>query len=398
MGHRAVVIVDPLSTGTPLVEESRRCGYAVCCVYTTSMRSAAKGDLEVVSRSADEVASAVRAASLDVAAVLPGSEPGVELAEEFASRVGVRTNSRASSAARRDKYEMRRAVAAAGLNNIPHFRCVSSSDVVAAAEAIGWPVMVKTPRSTGTNHVFMCHHMQEALNAHATILSTPDLFGQMATCTIVERCVAGPEYAVNIFATDSGFRLLDVWRYEKVDTPQASHLYLNAFQMGPGEAPAEVVTYSFAVARATGLVIGPAHVEVRLTDAGPVLMEIGSRLPGGTIPSLWRRFSNFEPYASTLSSYVDGDVALAPFRCDKRLGICFVHNKSEGTVQGFLGLEAIEQLPSYAGHLLRNRAGDRVRLPVDLSTIPLYVDLAHHDSEQLLHDAKAAHRVFDVRV
>ncbi|UXX92169.1 ATP-grasp domain-containing protein [Streptomyces sp. AD2-2] len=39
-----------------------------------------------------------------------------------------------------------------------------------------------------------------------------------------------------------------------------------------------------AAVRALGIVLGPAHVELRLGPEGPVLIEVNPRLAGGWIP------------------------------------------------------------------------------------------------------------------
>jgi hypothetical protein len=61
---------------------------------------------------------AIKAIPFPILAVIPGAEPGVELADRLSSRMGLRSNGEAASLSRRNKYLMGEAVRAAGVRAV----------------------------------------------------------------------------------------------------------------------------------------------------------------------------------------------------------------------------------------------------------------------------------------
>ena len=85
--------------------------------------------LPFFSRQQDETARQLRALPWPVAAVLPGAETGVLLADQLAARLGTRGNGLAQSCARRNKFDMGEAVRAAGVRAARQRWCRSGEEV-----------------------------------------------------------------------------------------------------------------------------------------------------------------------------------------------------------------------------------------------------------------------------
>ena len=131
----AVVVVDPFSSGAILAQKlSEEYGAEVIAVHAdeypqqllesvvpkgcvVNFISVIKGDPldqegEGVAKAIEELADL---RSLDVVAVMPGFETGVELSDILAERFGLRGNDKELSYCRRDKYDMQETLRSAGV-------------------------------------------------------------------------------------------------------------------------------------------------------------------------------------------------------------------------------------------------------------------------------------------
>jgi hypothetical protein len=126
---------------------------------------------------------ALRALPLPVLAVLAGAETGVELADRLSFRMGLRSNGESGSLARRNKYDMGEKVRASGTRAVLQRLCRSEQEVInfvrecfgpaAAADPMAeLKCVVKPVQSAGTDHVFLCSSLAEALDSFDQINGT----------------------------------------------------------------------------------------------------------------------------------------------------------------------------------------------------------------------------------
>jgi hypothetical protein len=118
------------------------------------------------------------------------------------------------------------------------------------------------------------------------------LDGYPATETVlVERCVSGPEFSVETLVQDGEPAWCGITRKETNEDggrhfTELAHT-VPADRLAP-ERAAELASVNLAVLRRLDFRDGVTHAEYRLTDGGPVLMEVACRIPGGGISALWR--------------------------------------------------------------------------------------------------------------
>lgn len=228
----------------------------------------------------------------------------------------------------------------------------------------------------------------------------PDLFGNTTDSALVEEFIDGPEYALNFFFCGTRATFVDTWRYTKEERSNCGPIYRSMIQADPEAlAGTGLVPYALMACRAVGVRLGPAHVEVKLGPHGPVLMEVGARLSGARIPELWERYSDFDPFATTLSIYL-GETVRMPDRVtfSKRLGIAFcpIGEREAGEVVAIEGLTEIQRLASFVDAALSVRVGAYAEPTRDLETLAGMVHLASDRPEVLLHDINAVHCTFRV--
>lgn len=412
-----VVLVHPESTGLELARSARARGCEVVAVYPFPRgswdRFQSTGELacppwerfrtlfgEVLfCEDVEEMVSRVRSLP-DVVAVVPGSEMAVDTSDHVASRLGLICNDPATIPQRRNKVAMKIAARARGLATADFSLCLTEAELEEFMAACSFPFVLKTPEGLGTADVHICRSPREGRAAFDAIRASRGIMGHKAEGALAESFLRGDEYAVNLFVQDGECRVVDVWKYRKVEGPHGRSVYhSDKLVVDAQTRHPELVDYAVRLADAVGIVVGPAHAEIKLTpDRGPAMVEIGSRL-AGTHARMASRFSDFDLVGATIAAYSGRRVEFprtVRFRKHCRIANCI--NRRSGVVRGIAGIEDILGLPSYAGHGLYVREGDGVTPTTDLINVPMIVELAHEREEQVALDLERVHQLFDLRV
>jgi len=222
-----------------------------------------------------------------VAGVLSSSEYYVATAAALAERLGLAGPSPDAVRACRDKDRQRRTLAAAGVP-VPGFAVAGDrAAAVAAAERIGFPVVVKPVQGSGSLGVRLCGSPAEvARHAGALLAATVNERGiATAPRVLVEQYLTGPEFSVEVFGTNALVTVakhvgpLPTFVETGHDVPAAL----------PGAPDRALRDCAVRAVRALGLGWGAAHVELRIEDGQAAVIEVNPRLAGGMIPELVRR-------------------------------------------------------------------------------------------------------------
>lgn len=294
----SVVIIEPSSAGLDLISAATRLGYsALVFSYNSADRVVPAAELrqwdaELVVVDTNDPAAVVRSAlelpDRRIVGVLPGFEFYVPVAAELAARLGLPGLEPAVCQRVRDKYLMRRTLAAAGISQ-PEFRCLSSAaDVETAALAVGFPLIVKPTRSAGSVHVSLANSLPEAQKAYAAIAGDPslDLGTRLGPEALVEEFILGPEFSVEGFVRDGRTVVVSITEKQVTEPPHFIELGHTVPASVDADTERRIVGWSAEVIRALGIDCTVFHLELRLRDGIPHVIEIGARLPGDSISSL----------------------------------------------------------------------------------------------------------------
>lgn len=303
MSH--VLIIEPVSSGTLLVSAAHAAGHRVTVVSAGQgdrclpdrLRARVDAVLTVDSNDEDKVLDAVVRAheQQPFDAVLPGFEYYVPLVARLAARLGLPGLAEEAALRLRYKNLMREALDRAGVR-VPRFRAVDVSrapdDRAAAVDAavahVGLPCVVKPVDLAGSVLVRKAATVAEVREAVARIADSTvtDLDRGPQPLALVEEYVPGPEYSLEGYLTPAGPSIAGVTRKRLGPEPhfvETGHVVTAA---GAGGADADLIGYVTEAVRALGLDTGVFHAEVRKGPHGPVLMEVGARLPGDQICTL----------------------------------------------------------------------------------------------------------------
>lgn len=343
---------------------------------------------------ADEDSTVRRLMAYDPVCVIAGQEPGVPLADRLSERMGLPSNGSRLSAARRDKFAMTETLRAAGVRGVEQFKSAGVDPVVAwVAERGAFPVVVKPLSSCNTDGVVICFTMDEVRRAAGDVLAGRDAFGLPNDEVLVQAYLDGDEYIVDTVSRDGQHFVSSVWKYEKT-LVNGKNLYDKDILVPPDAAPApELIRYVRSALDALNIRHGAAHSEVKMTSAGPTLVETGARLSGGMLPGL-HDVALGQNQADVLAlSCTDPEEFLSGYAGrtyqPRRPAMGYtVATSVDGVVRAIdeRTVAEINALPTVLRTVLNVAPGQRIRPTVDLGTCTMRVYMTGPSHEAILAD------------
>ncbi len=205
------------------------------------------------------------------------------LAATVAARMGLPHNPVDAVLAATSKAAQRQRWAAVGLPQ-PSFRIVPAAHSVRpAAEAVGFPCVVKAVSLSASQGVLRADHPAAAVEAARRIRKVLDEAERPASePLLIEEYLPGPELSIDGVLAAGDLTVTAV--FDKPATPDGptfeETLLVSPSRLPAGTLAAAVRTAADA-ARSLGLSTGPIHAELRVADRGPVMLELAPRSIGG---------------------------------------------------------------------------------------------------------------------
>ncbi|MFI9329768.1 ATP-grasp domain-containing protein [Kitasatospora sp. NPDC052868] len=240
----------------------------------------------------------------------------------------------------------RRALAEAGVPGPSYALCDDPGQALAAARAIGYPLVVKPVDLCAGMFVREVLDERELTAALRAMEAFPvNARGQRrAPVVLLEELLTGPEVSVETVSFDGSAHVVGITDKSVGGAPsfiETGHMFPAA--LDPADAGAAVATAVAALA-ALGLDQVVAHTEIKLTPAGPRVVEVNPRPAGNRITELVRRVTGVDLAAACV------DVALGrrPDLTVHRTGvasaaIAFLLPERTGLLEGFDGEPAVRR-------------------------------------------------------
>lgn len=223
------------------------------------------------------------ASSKPLDAVVAVDDQGVLTASLASARLRLPHNPPAAVARTRNKADMRRALAAAGVPQ-PEFRTLrAGAELAVAASEVGLPCVVKPASLSASRGVIRADDPADAQAAGVRVRAIlAEAEEDPHADLIVERYVPGDEVAVEGLLRAGRLEVLAMFdKPDPLEGPYFEETILVTPSRLPEQTRAEIIRVAAAAAAALGLREGPVHAELRVQEARAWVLEIAARSVGG---------------------------------------------------------------------------------------------------------------------
>ncbi|MEX2983061.1 ATP-grasp domain-containing protein [Streptomyces sp. C36] len=297
----------------------------------------------------------------------------------------------------RNKHEVRLLLDRAGVPQPAFRQALTAEEAVAAAEELGYPVVVKPADGFGSVRVGVAETPGEVAELAGAVLATR-VYGRGITgigVVLLERYVPGPVVSCEMLTVDGVHH-----PYGCVDKMLSPPPY--PVELGgcfPAELPDDVrdavVDVCARALDAAGVRRGHTHTEVVLGPEGPAIIEINGRLIGGYVPTMMNHVLGRNVYHDVIDLALGGSPrpsAAHGVGCIRALTA-----PAAGVLAG-IGTDAARRGPGVAEVMLHARPGRRVRPARDNFDRLGFLITTGATAPQARAAAEAAHDRVEVRV
>lgn len=363
--EKCIVIVDALSTGRYLPAAFTSLGYPCVHVKNTvehnpyfdkTFSACLFSALVDYRGDVDEVVAELL--KRKIAAVVAGSEPGVELAIELGKRLGhTLTDDRVPAAVFRDKTLLYRALDYDKRLFIQEVTENTHIDFQSLQRRL--PIVVKPVGDAGSSGVRICEGIDEVHAALGAIFAAPDMFNRRsARRAVLMSKVEGTEYMVNTISANGAHRVLEVWRTRKAFFNGSPAYGVADLVEQDCPSVARVKEEAVDALRRLGVLSSAAHIEIIAPgdDRESIVIDFGLRLQGLVDPSLALAVYGTTPVLESALAAVNPR-AYAARPLPKHMARCrsiTLHAPRDGILAENVRWELLESLPGV--HSVRKAA------------------------------------------
>jgi biotin carboxylase len=341
------------------------------------------------------VHAACRALGGKIAGITSSSEYYIGVASEVARLLALPGQAPEAVRRCRDKHAQRTRLRAAGLPCPAFARASSVPAAVAAAEAIGYPVVVKPTAGSGSAGVRLCAGRGDVAAAASLVLG-PDAAAlglPAAADVLVEEYLDGAEFSVEL--VDG--QVIGITRKHLGPEPyfvETGHDF--PAPLAPPVAAALRSAATGALA-ALGLDRGGAHVELRLSAGGSVVVEVNPRLAGGMIPQVVDEAVGIDLVLLVVAGMAGLPVSPRPAR-HGAASIRFLVAHDRGRLAAVSGLEQARAVPGVVDAVLTRCPGEELRIRHSFADRLGYVVARGEDNRQAAEAAQTARALIKVDI
>ena len=299
----------------------------------------------------------------EVAGILTYDEARIAATAVVADRLGLPTSPPRAVLTCRDKWSTRQALAAAGVPQAASVAVGSPAEALAAADRIGYPVVLKPRNLAASFGVSRADYADELAAAYlrarsATLPEAPERYEQDV---LVEEYLDGPEISIDSVVVDGWVEPVVLARKDTGFAPAFEEVGHLVDAADPLYRDPELRSVLSATHAAVGYTTGVTHTELRATATGLKVVEINGRLGGDMIPLLGQLATGVD-LSLAAAAVATGTAPDTARTADRVAGIRFYYPDEDLTV-GTLRIDTALLPAEVADAVLLIGPGERVMLP-----------------------------------
>ena len=292
----------------------------------------------------EEVRSWLKGTQLDRAECL--WEPGMEVVAMVREAFGLPGLTVAQSVPFRDKERMKQVLDAAGVRTPRHRSAHTESECREAAEAIGYPLIIKPIAGAGSADTYHLRDAQEFDKALALLRHVPEVS--------VEEYIDGEELTFDTICANGEILFHNVSWYRPKPLLMRQNPWISPVSINLRDTAAPDIQIGVDLGRqviqALGFESGITHMEWFRTPSGEAVFgEIGGRAPGGRLVHGMNYSADIDLFAGWAEAVCYGRLSQS---IEKRynVGIIFKRAEGVGRIARIEGLDRV--LSRYGEHIV----------------------------------------------
>lgn len=297
-------------------------------------------------------------------ALIPATDYASHLTAKVAERLGLRGVPYEAALKSRNKDLAREAYAEHDVPSAKFKKVRTFEEAAAAADEIGYPVVLKPTNAASSQNVHFISNVTELQKAIDIIVEFKVTYMdfQVRDEYLIEEYLEGPEFSVELFLRD-GVPIFSAVT-EKITSPLPFFVEIVHTLPTPSyvEQEHDIVQTALKALLAIGITNGPSHVEVKLTDKGPRIIEVNGRPGGDNISSdLLVQAFGIDIFEATVNYYLDRPIDLQK-KYHQGASIAYVTADREGIFERIEGFEDLSQHANVVRSHVTVSAGDTISI------------------------------------
>jgi len=303
-----------------------------------------------------------------------------------------------------NKYAIKRSFERAGLP-VARFAMAGSADhVSAAAERLGWPVIVKPVIGAGVDATFVIHSAadlaSEETRTSLQLLAAPRTTSEKSFPVVVEHYLpVVEELHCDGYVRDGNIEFARVSRYLRPVIQYSNGVFGSQLLADDTAVASDVRGMHDVAVRAVGLADGVTHFEALRTAGGLYAGEIACRPGGGGIRRMLQLASGFDIWDAHIATslgerYQPGHAPASPDESILQLML----PSTRGTIREISDEQDFDHIPGLIEAKIKYRPGETIDGLMDSSSVSGYVFVRLPSSQAPEETVSAVEEAFRLEV
>jgi biotin carboxylase len=197
---------------------------------------------------------------------------------KVSEKLGLRSISYSTAIKATDKFEMIKAFQASQVACPWYFAVDSLDELKTLQSRLSFPCIMKPTDNAGSHGVILAHNFEELIDSY-DYSHESSRHGKV----ILEEYLEGEEVSVEVMVMDGVAHVIQITDKLTTGAPYFVEMGHSQPSRHPEAVKEQIRKLASDACAAVGITMGPAHVEIMITQAGPVMIELGARMGGDNI-------------------------------------------------------------------------------------------------------------------
>ena len=272
-----------------------------------------------------------------------------------------------------DKYEMIKAFKDHEVPSPWYYLIRTHEDLMTLEDKLSFPCIIKPTDNAGSHGVAKVNSFVDLQNSYEYSLKN-SRHGNV----IVEEYLEGPEVSVEVMVVSGEVHILQITDKLTTGAPYFVEMGHSQPSMLSPEIQGQIRNVATSACLAVGIDKGPAHVEMKVSPRGPVMIELGARMGGDNITSYLVPLSTgIDMVKATIQVALGEDPDITPrLHCGSAIRYL---DAPSGTIKSISGIEAALNVLGVKEVILTKEVGEE-SVPIRCSNDRIGSVIAQGDS------------------